>query len=106
MTPEPDAPRPEGPPLPRLFLREPGWQVALKVGSDRVFCYMTNPGEDFYHRLLDGEIYLYRGEEKVCLPCASRQGLLVEEPRTLRPPNRGVDVGLPEDETDYGLAGE
>ncbi len=107
MTPEPDIPRPsENPPLPRMFLREPGWQVALKVGSERVFCYVTNPGEDFYHRLLDGEIYLFRGEEKVCLPCASRQGFLDHEPRILRDPNRGLDVDMPNDAQNYPLQGE
>lgn len=96
----------EGPSVPRMFLREPGWQVAMKVGSERAFCYVTNPGEDYYHRLLDGEIYLYRGEEKVCLPCASRQGLLVHEPRLLREPNRSLDVDQPEDDEDYRLQGE
>ncbi len=107
MTPEPETPRTsEDPSVPRLFLRELGWQVALKVGSDRVFCYVANPGEDYYHRLLDGEVYLYRGEEKICLPCASRHGLLDNEPRVLRDPTRGLDVDLPDDDENYRLQGE
>jgi hypothetical protein len=68
----------------RLFLHEPGWRVELKAGSDREFCYMTAPGQDYYHRLLDGEVYLVRGDEKLCLACAERRGLLSYEPRTLR----------------------
>jgi hypothetical protein len=67
----------------RLFLFESGWRIELKVGSDREFCYMTAPGEDHYHRLLDGEIYLARSDEKLCLACAERRGLLSYVPRTL-----------------------
>ena len=54
----------------RLFLYENGWRIALKAGSDREFCFMTAPGQDYYHRLLEGEIYLARGDEKLCLACA------------------------------------
>ncbi len=75
----------------RLFLYEGGWRVGLKVGSEREFCYMTKPGQDFYHRLLDGEIYLVRGDEKLCLACAERRGLLSYEPRIL-----GKTVQVPE----------
>jgi len=91
----PDEPRPPlaQPHLPpqtvadprRLFLHEPGWQVALKLGSTREFCYMMAPGQDFYHRLLDGEVYLFHGDERLCLACAERRGLLAYEPKGLRP---------------------
>ena len=53
-----------------MFLAEPGWRIGVKAGSDREFCYMMTPGQDFYHRLLDGEIFLHRHEEKLCLACA------------------------------------
>ncbi len=68
----------------RMYLAEPGWRIGVKAGSDREFCYMMTPGQDFYHRLLDGEIFLHRHDEKLCLACASRRGLLVAEPRRLR----------------------
>jgi hypothetical protein len=68
----------------RMFLAEPGWRIGVKTGSDREFCYMMMPGQDFYHRLLDGEIFLHRHEEKLCLSCAARRGLLVSEPKRLR----------------------
>ena len=80
--PEPPPPSPEIPPR-RLFLREPGWRVALKVGSERAFCYMMEPGKDYYHRLLDGEIFVYHDDERICLACAVRRGLLSYEARGL-----------------------
>lgn len=76
---------------PRLFLREPGWRVVLKVGSDRLFCYMTQPGDAHYHRIVDGEIHLVRDDEKVCLPCAERRGLLSFEPKKLRDPSAQIN---------------
>ncbi len=68
----------------RMYLAEPGWRIGVKSGSDREFCYMVAPGQDFYHRLHDGEVFLHRHDEKLCLACASRRGLLVGEPRRLR----------------------
>jgi len=79
MNPETPASHPR-----RLFLYENGWRVEMKTGSEREFCYMTAPGQDYYHRLLDGELYLTRSEEKLCFACAERRGLLSYEPRTLR----------------------
>ena len=67
-----------------MYLSEPGWRVGVKTGSDREFCYMRAPGQDFYHRLLDGEVFLQRDDEKLCLACASRRGLIVAEPKRLR----------------------
>ena len=48
----------------RMFLFEPGWRVGVKTGSHREFCYMMAPGQDFYHRLLDGEVFLFRERGK------------------------------------------
>lgn len=68
----------------RLFLLEPGWRVAQKVGSSREFCYMTAPGQDYYHRVYDGEIILLRGDERLCMACAERRGVLAFTPKALR----------------------
>ena len=87
--------------LPRVFLREPGWQVGFKVGSERTFCYMTAPGEDFYHRLMDGEIILFRGDEKLCLPCAERRGLLSFTSRPLRDKPAELELDAPRGEPGY-----
>jgi len=83
----------EIPPAPhRLFLHEPGWRVTLKVGSDREFCYAMAPGQDYYHRLLDGEVYLFNNEERLCLACAERRKLLSYKPRGLRDPVPVVEI--------------
>lgn len=68
----------------RLFIHEPGWRIGQKVGSVREFCYMIAPGQDYYHRLLDGELFLFHGDERLCLACAERRGLLSYEPKGLR----------------------
>src|SRR4051812_37798550 len=72
--------------LPRLFIFEPGWRVSVKHGSHREFCYTMAPGQDYYHRLLDGELYVYHGDERLCLSCAARRGLISFEPRMLGKP--------------------
>ncbi len=92
----PKAVKPEvaEPKTPRIFLREPGWRVTLKVGSDRLFCYMTIPGEKYYHRIMDGEIHLTRDDEKICLPCAERRGLLAFSPKPLRDPEPTIQFLL------------
>jgi len=82
----------ETPALPRLFIREPGWRIGVKLGSERVFCYMIAPGEEAYHRLRDGEIILIQGEEKLCLTCAWRRGLLSLSPKGLR--ERTIELEL------------
>jgi len=87
----------------RVFIHEPGWRIAQKVGSEREFCYMAAPGEDYYHRLYDGELYLYHAEEKLCLACAERRGLLAHAPRPLRPAIRGVDVDSPDSASGYDV---
>jgi hypothetical protein len=68
----------------RLFLLERGWRIGVKSGSDREFCHMMAPGQDFYHRLFDNEVFLARAEERLCLACAARRGLLALEPKRLR----------------------
>jgi hypothetical protein len=67
-----------------MFLFEPGWKIGVKSGSDREFCHMVAPGQDFYHRLILGEVFLSHREEKLCLACAMRRGLIMFQPRRLR----------------------
>ena len=74
----------ESAPSRRLFIFEPGWRVGVKTGSTRELCYMIAPGQDYYHRLLDGEVFLVRDGERLCLSCASRRGLISFEPKQLR----------------------
>jgi hypothetical protein len=68
----------------RMFVFERGWSVGMKTGSHRELCHMMAPGQDFYHRLGDGEVYVQQSTEKLCLSCAFRRGLLAFEPKQLR----------------------
>ena len=92
-----------GPILRRVFLREPGWRVGLKIGSEKSFCYQITPGEDAYHRISDGEVYVYHGEERLCLPCAERRKLIVFEPRSLREQMAGIDIVTPSGSSEYDV---
>jgi hypothetical protein len=78
----------------RLFLFEPGWKIGRKSGSEREFCYAMAPGKDYYHRILDGEIYLFNSEERLCFPCAARRGLLSQDPKLLRDPILGLNRAI------------
>jgi hypothetical protein len=71
-------------PPPRMFVFERGWTAGVKTGSHRELCHMMAPGQDFYHRLGDGEVYVHQGTEKLCLACAFRRGLIAFEPKQLR----------------------
>ena len=92
------------PALPRVFIREPGWRVSLKIGSEKTFCYQIAPGDEAYHRLMDGEIYVFHGEEKLCLPCAERRGLIVFEARPLREQMAGIDIEATSESSEYDLS--
>ena len=94
----------QAPAPPRIFLRETGWSVAVKVGSDRTYCHSMAPGEDYYHRIADAEVYLTRGDQRFCFPCANRLELLTFEPKQLRPAIRGrvVETGAVEEEYPLG----
>ena len=82
--------------LPRLFVFEPGWRISRKSGSEREFCYVMAPGKDYYHRLMDGEIYIVKTDEKLCLPCAARRGLISYDPKSLRDPAVGRNLMIDE----------
>ena len=93
-----DADQEELPSQRRMFLFEKGWRINLKTTSSREFCYQMAPGENHYHRLLDGEVFLQRDDERLCMACACRRGLISNEPRRLKeslvllPAN---DLGVP-----------
>jgi len=55
------------------------WKARLKQGWDKEYCYSKNPGEDYFHLLLNGEIYVQRGNEKYCLQCALRLGYVTHD---------------------------
>ena len=61
----------------RLYVTAPeGWRARIKDGWERHYCFYKRPGEDYFHLLMSGEIYLEHGEEMVCLMCALRRGVI------------------------------
>lgn len=55
------------------------WDVHIKRNSERDFCFSKHPGEDWFHLILSGEIFVSRQHEKFCLRCALRLGFLTED---------------------------
>ena len=57
----------------RLYLRDADtWQVKVRAKGKRLFCYQKAAGEDWHHQIGVGEIYVQKGEERLCLNCAIR----------------------------------
>ena len=64
----------------RLYVKFPeGWSARVKHGWDKEYCYAQNPDEEYFHLLLDGEIYLERDNEKYCLNCALRREIITRD---------------------------
>lgn len=55
------------------------WRACVKVDSEKAYCYQKNPGEDYFHLILGGEIFLMNGDEKLCLRCALRRGVVTTD---------------------------
>ena len=64
----------------RLYIPDnEDWEVHIKRDSDKLYCYSKSPGEDWFHLLLSGEIYVSRQHERYCLRCALRMGFLTDD---------------------------
>lgn len=72
-----DAPQPDT----RLYVQENSedWDAKIKRDSERVYCYAKLPGEDWFHLILNGEIYVTRQHERYCLRCALRLNFLTHD---------------------------
>ena len=53
-----------------------GWEAHIMRGSERQYCYAKEPGKDYFHLIIPGEIFIQKGDEKLCLMCAVREGVL------------------------------
>ena len=64
----------------RVYLRDPAmWSAVVKPTTEKMYCYQRNPGEEYFHLILMGEIYLENGDEKLCLRCALRRNALTQD---------------------------
>ena len=71
-----DAPIPDT----RLYVPDhEDWDVHIKRDSERIYCYSKSPGQDWFHLVLSGEIYVTRQHERYCLRCALRMGFLTQD---------------------------
>ncbi|MBI1345027.1 hypothetical protein GC163_01920 [bacterium] len=55
------------------------WTAHIKNDSEKIYCYQKNPGEDYFHLIVNGELYLASGTEKLCLRCALRRGVVTTD---------------------------
>ena len=83
-TPEqtPDDALPDGEDIPdcRLYVPDAkGWKIQILSTWEKFYCFGKNPGEDFHHAILFGEIYLRQGDEIYCLRCARRRGIITTD---------------------------
>jgi len=61
----------------RLYVPETdNWKAQILNTWDKVYCFSKNPGQDYYHLIVHGEIYVQRGDEVYCLNCGLRDGIL------------------------------
>ena len=64
----------------RLYVTDPAmYQARSKQDWEREYCFAQNPGEDYFHMLMTGEIYIQAGDEKYCLACAARRGMVTTD---------------------------
>ena len=64
----------------RVYVPDPqGWEAHVKQTWEKEYCYFKAPGEDHFHLLIAGEIYLVHAGEKYCLRCALRRGLVTRD---------------------------
>ncbi|MCA8996025.1 MAG: hypothetical protein KDA80_03550 [Planctomycetaceae bacterium] len=64
----------------RLYLPDAeNWQVDVKRNWDRSYCFSKLPGQDYYHLILGGELFIKNGDEVYCLQCALRLGILSQD---------------------------
>ena len=64
----------------RLYAPAPeGWAAHIKQSWDKEYCFSKSPGEDYFHLLMSGEIFVQHGDEKYCLTCAVRHGILTTD---------------------------
>lgn len=61
----------------RLYIAQPeGWTAGVKQTWEKEYCFHKKPGEDYFHLLMYGEVYLQHDDEKVCLQCAQRNDIV------------------------------
>ena len=64
----------------RFYIPEPHvWTARVKLGWEKEYCYAKLPGQDYLHLLLNGEIFIESRDERLCLTCALRRGVITTD---------------------------
>jgi hypothetical protein len=64
----------------RLYIpNTEGVKLHAKVDASKEYCFYKNPGENYFHLLVMGEMYLEVGHERICLTCAYRHGMITDD---------------------------
>jgi hypothetical protein len=63
----------------RIYVTASNLAVHLKTDGPSLNCHRMAEGEDSYHRILSGEIYVSDGRADYCLTCAVVLGLATPE---------------------------
>ena len=64
----------------RFYIPEPKiWTARVKVDWEKEYCYAKLPGQDYLHLLLAGEIFIESRDERLCLTCALRKGVITTD---------------------------
>lgn len=77
MADRPPASPAEAPADQRVYLPDhERFQVRIMSGVEREYCFQKAPGQDHYHLIVPGELYVDSGDERLCFNCALRRGVL------------------------------
>lgn len=68
----------------RLYLKQAGWTIHVHHGQTRLLCTVADD-HGYYPRIAEGEIYLTRDSEVLCLNTAVKRGVITPDRPMLRP---------------------
>ncbi len=82
-----------------------GWSAHIKRSGETERCFSQHPGQDFFHLIVRGEIYLENGGERYCLTCAMRRGIVSRERMFWKHDSTGPTIEPLDDTSDFPLQG-
>lgn len=64
----------------RLYVQQSGLcRVVTKTDWNKEYCFLQHPGENHFHLLVHGEVFVQKADERYCLNCAFRLGLVTHD---------------------------
>lgn len=53
--------------------------VSVKTSPSKEYCFSKFPGQDHFHMLMHGEVYVTNGHDMYCVECGLRHGFLTRD---------------------------